>query len=185
MMGAGALGMMGARISVIAADEATGDAMSDAPVYTTEVYDRPGAGKLWSGPGSASGDWTATPQEIAELGGSTMPLDELNRRRKLYKCKYSIVTTRLNPVCHVLITQGRCGMPACGQCFGDAGHVWGACTTEKADEADLEVVEAHHGGSFRSGGYSVPSGVVRAGGWGRIGLAEPKEGQCADAVASR
>ena len=38
----------------------------------------------WNGIGSAAGDWVATPAEIAALGGSTMPVDELNRRRKMY-----------------------------------------------------------------------------------------------------
>lgn len=38
----------------------------------------------WSGPGSADGSWTATPAELAAVGGSNMPLDEINRRRKLY-----------------------------------------------------------------------------------------------------
>jgi len=38
----------------------------------------------WSGPGSAKGDWVGTPEDIKALGGCTMPLDELNRRRQMY-----------------------------------------------------------------------------------------------------
>lgn len=38
----------------------------------------------WSGPGSATGDWTGTPENLKAIGLSTMPLDELNRRRQLY-----------------------------------------------------------------------------------------------------
>ena len=40
--------------------------------------------KPWNGVGSAAGDWVATPADIARLGGSTMPADELERRRRLY-----------------------------------------------------------------------------------------------------
>lgn len=38
----------------------------------------------WGGPGSEKGDWVATPDEVVAIGGCTMPLDELNRRRQLY-----------------------------------------------------------------------------------------------------
>ena len=38
----------------------------------------------WNGIGSAAGDWITTPAEVAALGGSTMPIDELNRRRRMY-----------------------------------------------------------------------------------------------------
>lgn len=38
----------------------------------------------WSGPGSADGSWLGTPAELEAVGGSNMPLDEVNRRRQLY-----------------------------------------------------------------------------------------------------
>lgn len=38
----------------------------------------------WSGPGSGDNCWLGTPEEIEALGGSTMPLTEVNRRRQLY-----------------------------------------------------------------------------------------------------
>lgn len=43
-----------------------------------------GAGLPWSGPGSHLGDWNGTPEAIKAVGGCTMPLEELNYRRKLY-----------------------------------------------------------------------------------------------------
>ena len=42
------------------------------------------AGLPWSGPGSVTGDWNGTPEDVKRLGGCTMPLDELNRRRQMY-----------------------------------------------------------------------------------------------------
>lgn len=51
---------------------------------TYEDWEPLGLDMPWGGPGSEAGDWQGTPDDIKALGGSTMPLDELNRRRRLY-----------------------------------------------------------------------------------------------------
>jgi ferredoxin len=94
MMGAAGLGITSSLAMATGAlakegtDETTtnvsADNDNDGSSEPLAYEDRPGAGKPWSGPGSESGDWTSTPEDIAALGGCTMPLDELNRRRKLY-----------------------------------------------------------------------------------------------------
>ena len=50
---------------------------------TYEDWEPLGLDCPWGGPGSEAGDWQGTPEDIKALGGSTMPLDELNRRRKM------------------------------------------------------------------------------------------------------
>lgn len=78
----GAMGAMGLGLSngagTALADEAASSA-TDAEASTVDAMSYP-----WNGPGSESGAWESTPEEIKALGGCTMPLDELNHRRKLY-----------------------------------------------------------------------------------------------------
>lgn len=76
-MGMGAMGMMGMGPKVAMAG------------LDKSGMDPRGADKPWSGPGSELGDWVGTPENIKALGGSTMPLTELNRRRKLYIDSFS------------------------------------------------------------------------------------------------
>lgn len=72
----------GAKLAV--AEEA---AASELPPELEAMYgpvDGPGMDLPWSGPGSADGSWTGSPADLAARGGSNMPLDELNRRRRMY-----------------------------------------------------------------------------------------------------
>lgn len=50
----------------------------------TEAEGNKGLACPWGGPGSERGDWQATPEDVVAVGGCTMPLEELNRRRRLY-----------------------------------------------------------------------------------------------------
>ena len=88
-------GFMGAAAAAGLSAISAGAALADNAVVTTgadtsalvgadQSAGAQGVGLPWSGPGSELGDWTGTPEEIKALGGSTMPLAELNRRRKMY-----------------------------------------------------------------------------------------------------
>ena len=77
---AAAMGVMTATGSVALAD----DAAPEPGRGTYEDWEPLGLDLPWGGPGSEAGDWQGTPEDIKALGGSTMPLDELNRRRRLY-----------------------------------------------------------------------------------------------------
>ena len=77
---AAAMGVMTAAGGVALADDAT----FEPGRGTYEDWEPLGLDLPWGGPGSAAGDWQGTPDDIKALGGSTMPLDELNRRRRLY-----------------------------------------------------------------------------------------------------
>ncbi len=74
----GAIGAMGAAGSVAFADEAE---VADDAFGVDEDF-VPGGGSFAEG--MLDLGWTGTPPEVAALGGSTMPLAELNRRRQAY-----------------------------------------------------------------------------------------------------
>ena len=76
---AGAAGAMGA----LGAMGATGVSLG-MPQAALAHDETRGADCPWSGPGSVAGDWTGTPEDIKAIGGCTMPLEELNARRKMY-----------------------------------------------------------------------------------------------------
>jgi NAD-dependent dihydropyrimidine dehydrogenase PreA subunit len=71
-----ALASEGADMSVAA------DSASAIGGYEEDVNFVPGGGSYADG--MLDNGWTGTPADIAALGGSTMPLDELNRRRQAY-----------------------------------------------------------------------------------------------------
>lgn len=116
----GALGALGAGAASALAGEAPKASGAEEFAPSIEVYDRPGADKPWCGQGSADGNWTATPKEIAELGGSTMPLDELNRRRKMYVESFGDYTMEDGTVVPAVYNQMRALIDTYG--FG-AGNV--------------------------------------------------------------
>ena len=81
----GAIGAMSAAGAVALADETATEEVAEpeaeaAPAADTEFV--PGGGSFAEG--MLDLGWTGTPVEIAALGGSTMPLAELNRRRQAY-----------------------------------------------------------------------------------------------------
>ena len=82
-MGAAAMGAM----SVMTAGTAMAEdapAIDGLDTYNVQAIEPEGLDKPWCGAGSVSGDWSGTPEDIKALGGCTMPLDELNARRKMY-----------------------------------------------------------------------------------------------------
>ncbi len=79
-MGAAAgVGMLGMGMGMVGAAYADGTSGT-----LDDVEANLGADCPWCGPGSVSGDWNGTPEEVRAVGGCTMPLDELNRRRHMY-----------------------------------------------------------------------------------------------------
>ena len=101
MGAAAAMGVMTAAGSVALAD----DAAPEPGRGTYEDWEPLGLDLPWGGPGSEAGDWQGTPDDIKALGGSTMPLDELNRRRRLY------IDAQTDYTCAGPRSAGRCGPP--------------------------------------------------------------------------
>lgn len=89
-----ALGVVGASVALAAASTAKADdelkavdTMSGSQSGTTEpIVDNRDKATFGAAPQEAVDltGWTGTPQHIADLGGSTMPVAEINRRRKEY-----------------------------------------------------------------------------------------------------
>ena len=113
-VGAAALGAvtMAAGVGVASAEEAAGYQYMVEP-----QMDWP-----WSGPGSETGDWTGTPEEYKAIGGCTMPLDELNRRRKLYIDAQTDWTCEDGTVIPAVYTKVRALINTYGYGVGNAKH---------------------------------------------------------------
>lgn len=147
VMGAAGVGIASGFLVVCAANA------EEAPAEVT--YDNE-----WSGSGSVDGSWTATPAELAAVGGSNMPLDEINRRRKLYVDAQTVYTCSDGTVIPEVYVKARALLNTYGHGVGGdlADTVFTAIMTELTEDQAQAYLDMPRGRQFTALELSQESG---------------------------
>lgn len=153
-MGMGAAGLAAgagsvAVVNVANAEETTVEAAGEQASFDNE----------WSGPGSASGDWTGTPEPLKSIGLSTMPDDELAHRRELYVNAQTARTCEDGTVIPEVYVKFRALLNTYGHGVGQATDTsFVAIMNEVSEDEAQAYLEMPRGHQFSALEFSAQSG---------------------------
>ena len=160
-MGAAALVAAGGIEVTRANASEKGDAPASAAEQTAQSLELAQMDNDWSGPGSADGSWTGTSAELEALGGSNMPLEELNRRRQAYVDAQTDYTCSDGTVIPAVFVKARALMNTYGYGMGNEpnDHTCMAFYTELTEDEAQAYLDMPWGVHFTVADYSEKSGM--------------------------
>ena len=160
------LSMMGLTgIAAVTMTSCSTNPASDDTQKPSENYASADAGlwdNEWSGSDSLDNSWMGTPEELKKLGGSNMPLEELNRRRSLFVESREAFTLEDGSIVPKPYVQARALLNTYGYGIGNAetDHVFTCIMNDMTEEEAQAYLDMPWGQKFTTYDYAAQSGYT-------------------------